>query len=223
MNMMAEYPSGYFDLAVADPPYGIGQDWKKRRSRKQYVETNYKNDAKPGMEYFNELRRVSKNQIIFGYNYFTDVLGPTNYLLVWDKMANKNIVKYSQGELLYTSIHIPLQIISVMWDGCKMGDETGAKKIHPHQRPVALYKTILQKYAKMNDKIIDTHLGSGSIALACVDMGFDLTACEIDGVYFNAALKRIYEHTRQQEFPQLTPRYPVIPECQGLLPRHPRA
>jgi site-specific DNA-methyltransferase (adenine-specific) len=199
MEMMARYPDGYFDLAVVDPPYGIGKDWKKRRTSKKYIETSYTNDAKPGTDYFNELKRVSKNRIIFGYNYFTEILGPTNYLIVWDKLSNKNMVNYSQGELAYSSIRKPLQIISVPWDGCKMGKETGIKKIHPHQKPVELYKLILQKYAKPGDAVLDTHLGSGSIALACLDMGCGLTACEVDTIYYENTMRRINEYKRQPE------------------------
>jgi site-specific DNA-methyltransferase (adenine-specific) len=202
MILMARYPDKHFDLAIVDPPYGIGQDWKKRNWKKfkgqKYADTTYKNEHMPDRSYFNELSRVSKNQIIFGYNYFTDILGPTNYLIVWDKVSSNNdVVLYSGAEIAYTTIRKPIRVISIQWDGYKMGDETGQRKIHPHQKPILLYEKLLLKYAKRGDKILDTHLGSGSIAIACNNLGFDLTACEIDETYFNAAMKRIKKHTMQ--------------------------
>jgi site-specific DNA-methyltransferase (adenine-specific) len=197
-DLMFRYPDKHFDLAICDPPYGIGEDWKKRHKCQRFKDTTYKNDRIPDKKYFQELFRVSGEQIIFGYNYFTNILGPTNYLIVWDKMSNNNeVFSYSQGEIAYTSIRKPLQIIPVSWDGCRMGKETGIKKIHPHQKPVELYKRLLGKYARPGWKILDTHLGSGSIAVACLDMGYDLTACEIDKDYYEAAMERIKIHQAQ--------------------------
>jgi site-specific DNA-methyltransferase (adenine-specific) len=202
MVMMSRYNDKHFDLAIVDPPYGIGEVWKKRSWKKfrghKYADTTYKNKHIPDRSYFNELARVSKNQIIFGYNYFTDILGPTNYLIVWDKISSSNdIVLYSGAEIAYTTIKKPIRVISVQWDGYKIGRETGQRKIHPHQKPILLYEKLLFKYAKRGDKILDTHLGSGSIAIACHNLGFDLTACEIDETYFNNAMKRIKEYTAQ--------------------------
>jgi site-specific DNA-methyltransferase (adenine-specific) len=202
MVLMARYPDKHFDLAIVDPPYGIGEDWKKRNWKKyqgrKYDNTTYKNEQIPDRSYFDELARVSKNQIIFGYNYFTDILGPTNYLIVWDKVSSNNdIVLYSGAEIAYTTIKRPIRVISIPWDGYKMGRETGQRKIHPHQKPILLYEKLLLKYAKRGDKILDTHLGSGSIAIACHNLGFDLTACEIDETHFNNAMKRIKEYTAQ--------------------------
>jgi site-specific DNA-methyltransferase (adenine-specific) len=204
MDLMARYPDGHFDLAIADPPYGIGEEWKKRNWRKYkghgFAETSYKNDKMPAKEYFNELFRVSKEQIIFGYNYFTDILGPTNYLIIWDKLGNSHsLVFYSDAEIAYTSIHIPVSVFRVQWDGHRMGKETGERKIHPHQKPVELYLKILRKYAKPGWHVLDTHLGSGSSAVACHRLGIAMTACEIDPCYFNTAKKRIETETRQQE------------------------
>ncbi len=197
MEMMVRYPDKYFDLAIVDPPYGIGQDWKKRNKGAKHLETSYKNAAIPDKEYFEELKRVSKNQIIWGYNYYTEHLGSTNYLIVWDKQSNNNqVFKYSKFELAYTTIKIPANIVSIPWDGYRMGKETGKKKIHPHQKPVELYGWILMNYAKPGYKIIDTHLGSGSIAIACEEYGFDLTACEIDPLIFNRAFKRVDQHIK---------------------------
>jgi site-specific DNA-methyltransferase (adenine-specific) len=204
MVLRARYPDKHFDLAIVDPPYGIGEEWKKRNWKKYrgkgFSDTSYKNKTIPTPEYFTELFRVSKNQIIFGYNYFTDILGPTNYLIIWDKVSSNNdVVLYSGGEIAYTSIRKPIRVISVQWDGYKMGKETGDKKIHPHQKPVLLYEKILIKYAKRGDKILDTHMGSGSIAIACHNLGFDLTACEIDETHFNNAMERIQKLTAQRE------------------------
>jgi site-specific DNA-methyltransferase (adenine-specific) len=205
MELMARFPDKSFDLAITDPPFGIGEEWEKRNYKKYrgklFPSTTYKNSAIPEPEYFKELFRVSKEQIIFGYNYFTDILGPTNYLIVWDKMSsNNNVVLYSGAEIAYTSIHRPVRVISIPWDGYRMGKETGTRKIHPHQKPVALYKRLLQNYAQPGWKILDTHLGSGSIALACEELGFDLTACEIDRDYYIAAMERVREYRRQQRF-----------------------
>ena len=128
MNLMARYPDKHFDLAIIDPPYGIGEDWKKRNNGKNFPETTYNNKKVPDKTYFDTLFRVSKNQIIFGYNYFTEILGSTNYLIVWDKMSNNNkIFHYSKCEIAYTSIKIPANIFHVSWDGYRMGKETGKK------------------------------------------------------------------------------------------------
>jgi len=198
MKLMAKYPDKYFNLAITDPPYGIGQDWKKRNKGANFTNTTYKNESIPSRDYFQELFRVSRNQIIWGYNYFTEILGSTNYLIVWDKKSNNNkVFHYSKCEIAYTSFRIPANIYSITWDGYRMGRETGNKKIHPHQKPIELYKNLLTDYAKSGDFILDTHLGSGSIAVACNELGFDLIASEIDEDYFNAALKRIKDANRQ--------------------------
>lgn len=198
MALMARYPDKHFDLAIVDPPYGIGEDWKKRNKGAKFAETSYKNNSIPDRAYFAELFRVSKNQIIWGYNYFTEMLGPTNYLIVWDKVSSNNTVfHYSKCEIAFTSIRVPANIYAIQWDGYKMGKETGNKKIHPHQKPVRLYEKLLTDYAKKGYKILDTHLGSGSIAIACHNLGFDLTACEIDETHYNATMKRIEAHAAQ--------------------------
>jgi site-specific DNA-methyltransferase (adenine-specific) len=200
MDMMSRYKDKHFDLAIVDPPYGIGEDWKKRNKSPKFAETSYKNQSIPNRAYFDELFRVSKNQIIWGYNYFTEILGPTNYLIVWDKMSSNNkVFHYSKCEIAYTSIKIPANIFSIRWDGYMMGHETGNKKIHPHQKPIVLYEKLLLEYAERGYKIIDTHLGSGAIAIACHKLGFDLTACEIDETYYSAAIKRLNEYTAQHE------------------------
>ena len=154
----------------------------------------------PKKHIFVELMRVSHHQIIWGYNYFTDILGPTNYLLVWDKCSSSNgCINYSQAEIAYTSFRQPMQIIQVPWDGCRMGRETGIKKIHPHQKPVELYIKILRKYAKPGFKILDTHMGSGSSVIACHRLGLDIDACEIDQEFFLSAKRRLVDEVMQQE------------------------
>ena len=151
MCLMARYPDKYFDLAVCDPPFGIGEEWKKRKIQyreKRFPETSYKNDSIPGKPYFDELKRVSIHQIIFGYNYFTEFLGPTNYLIVWDKLSSNSTMFYSHAEIAYSSIRRPVQVFRVPWDGYLMGSETATRKIHPHQKPVDLYVQILRKYSR---------------------------------------------------------------------------
>lgn len=179
--------------------------WKKRTRkdrpiRNQYDGSTYDNKQIPTEEYFDELFRVSVNQIIWGYNYFTDILGPTNYLLIWDKMsASNNFFKYSKCEIAWTSFKIPCDIIRVPWDGSRMGEETGQKKIHPHQRPIKLYKKLLSKYAMAGHRILDTHLGSGSSRIAAYDMGFDFTAFEKDKMHYDDQERRFNTHISQQK------------------------
>lgn len=209
MALMARYPDNYFDLAIVDPPYGIGasnvKSYECKGKRKQSYSTTKHNPKKwdneiPSEEYFIELFRVSKNQIIFGANYFTKYLPSSKGWVVWDKKLGDN--NFSMGELVYTSFNKPLKIASIFHGANRIsGNEQLAKvnaKIHPTQKPVKLYEWLLMNYAKEGDKILDTHLGSGSIAIACHNLKFDLTACELDKDYYNAALKRIENHTKQQ-------------------------
>ena len=203
MELMARYPDKHFDLAIVDPPYGIGEDGgdKQRNFRskkcpkgtnKHYTKKNWDN-SKPNADYFIELKRVSKNQIIWGGNYFVDYLDSSMGWIFWDKKNGES--DFSDGELAYTSFNKGLRKFEWLWAGFqKQRPET---RIHPTQKPVALYKWILDKYSKENDKILDTHLGSGSIAIACHDYGFDLTACELDKEYFDKAMERINNHTAQ--------------------------
>lgn len=188
MILMARYPDNYFDLAIVDPPYGIGDKFKGGKSGKmQFNEVVNKGwDYVPSAEYFIELQRVSKNQIIWGGNYFD--LPPTRCFIVWDKCISDDFT-LAMAELAWTSFDKLAKIFkySVPKNG----------KIHPTQKPAALYKWILDKYAKQGDKILDTHLGSGSIAIACHDYGFELTACELDKEYYDKAIERIKNHTNQ--------------------------
>lgn len=194
MEYMKSIPDKFFELAVVDPPYGIGEDWKKRNKGTSFKETTYKNDSIPSQEYFNQLFRISKDVIIWGYNYFTNILGSTNYLIIWDKVSNNNTVfKYSKAEIAFTTKRIPVNFVSIPWDGYRMGKETGQKKIHPHQKPIELYAWLFDNYANPGDKIFDSHLGSGSSRIAAYKMGFDFYGTEIDKDYFDAMERRFKE------------------------------
>lgn len=183
-------------VTIADPPYGIGRDWEKRdwRSRAKYRDCRYMN-VRPPAEFFAEMLRVSRDWIVWGWNYFTDMLSPTNYLIVWDKMSNQNnVFRYSKCEIAGTSYRIPCSLISLGWDGYRMGEETGTKKIHPHQKPVALYRWLLREYVGPDFtgvRVLDPFMGSGSCAVACIDIGVDYVGCEVEPMFFDSALQRI--------------------------------
>lgn len=192
MALMARYPDKYFDLAIVDPPYGIGAGKMTMGSGKHSFKKGKDWDNSiPSAEYFNELIRVSKDQIIWGGNYFD--LPLNNNWIIWDKL-NPNL-SFSEAELAWCSINKNIRIFKRY---SAMEDDDG-KKQHPTQKPIKLYKWLLEKYAQREDKILDTHLGSGSIAIACHDYGFDLTACELDKEYYDAAMKRINNHVAQQK------------------------
>ena len=205
MELMARYPDNYFDLAIVDPPFGIKADVGIQKNDgkhgyKKHKLTNWDSNI-PNKEYFNELFRVSKNQIIWGGNYFTKHLSPKMCWIVWDK-AQYNF-SFSDGEMAWTSFDTKLKLFryargneSGFAPKIKHGFKIGLN-IHPTQKPIALYKFCLETYAKEGDKILDTHLGSGSIAIACHDYGFNLTACELDTDYYNAAIKRLEQHKAQ--------------------------
>ena len=196
MEYMRTLPDNHFSLVIADPPYGIGKDWKKRSGGATYIETSYDNAQRPPREYFEELMRVSQHQIIWGWNYYADILGNTNYLIVWDKMsANNPAFHYSKCEIAYTDIHIPCNIVHIEWDGYRMGKERKRKKIHPHQKPIELYTWLLQNYAKPGYTIFDPNLGSGSSRIAAHILGFDFVGCEIDPTYFRMQEERFKNFT----------------------------
>ena len=191
IDLMRNLNDNAFDLAIVDPPYGIGKDWKKRNKGAVFADTTYNNIQRPTKEYFDELKRISQHQIIWGWNYYADILGNTNYLIIWDKMsANNNVFHYSQCEIAYTDIHIPCKIVHIVWDGYRMGKEHGHKKIHPHQKPIELYEWLLDNYAKPGYKIFDSHVGSGASRIAAHRLGFDFIGCEIDKTYFDAQEER---------------------------------
>ena len=191
MLLMARYPDKYFDLAIVDPPYGIGNKLVDgggtRKAKFDNNRESVKWDDLPTNEYFNELFRVSKNQIIWGSNYFN--LPATRCNIIWDKMQE---FTGSDFELAWTSFDKASKAFRM-----SRIEAYSQGKIHPTQKPVKLYEWILDKYAKQGDKILDTHLGSGSIAIACHDYKYDLTACELDKEYFDKAMERITNHTNQ--------------------------
>lgn len=216
MALMARYPDNYFDLAIVDPPYGIGEDGLKNHSRgkpvtigkskskavcKSQKYTPKQWDKNPSSkEFFNELFRVSKNQIIWGANHFIENLPYQNSScwIIWDKENGES--DFADCEMAFTSFKTAVRKFTFKWNGMLQGDmKNKEKRIHPTQKPVALYKWLLDKYAKQGDKILDTHLGSGSIAIACHDYGFDLTACELDKEYYDKAMQRINNHVAQQK------------------------
>lgn len=195
---MREFPDKYFDLAIVDPPYGIGGTWSKNRNDRFYnngKQHRYQNEKAPGRRYFKELRRVSKNQIIWGGNYFTKFLPPTNSWIVWNKHDNGELVKMSEAELAWTSFKKVLRVANLWWSGAIKCEPT--VKIHPHQKPVMLYSFCLKYYAKKGDRILDTHCGSGSCRLAAYDLGFDYTAYETDKHYFEMEEMRFEQHKAQ--------------------------
>ena len=207
MELMARYEDNYFDLAIVDPPYGIGFGQFNRTNKdsngNRYKANKYKqgdwDNAIPKDEYFIELKRVSKNQIIWGGNYFPILWNNACKAFVfWDK--DPTTPNYSDGELAWTSFDKLAKRYYYAWNGLADGVKGRNKKqktIHPTQKPVKLYEWILMNYAKEGDKILDTHLGSGSIAIACHNLGYDLTACELDTEYYEAAMKRIEQHKQQ--------------------------
>lgn len=201
MNLMARYPDKYFDLAIVDPPYEVDMSGGKAKKNgfksRQHWDKMNNWDKRPTKEYFEQLLRVSKNQIIWGANYFVSNLPPSMGWIFWYKMQDN--FSFSDGEFAFTSFNSKARIFKYargMASGFAPGGEP-SPNTHPTQKPVALYKWLLHNYAKPGDKILDTHLGSGSIAIACHDYNFDLTACELDKEYFEAAMKRIAAHTAQ--------------------------
>ena len=200
MEYMATLPDKAFDLAIVDPPYGINLEGKniiKNKSDSDRVFETAWDTSAPPREYFEELMRVSKNQIIWGGNYFLDVLGYCKAPIIWDKLNGESL--YADGEMAWTSEGLPknLKIFRHQWCGAFKDSERGAKKIHPTQKPVALYKWLLSRYAKPGDRTLDTHGGSGSICIAAHDLGFDLTWMELDAYYYTAACKRYQDHAAQ--------------------------
>ena len=196
MELMARYPDNYFDLAIVDPPYGIGADNMTMGSgkNKKFKKGKTWDNLTPKKEYFEELKRVSKNQIIWGGNYFTDKLKTSRCWLFWDKGINGDC-DFADGELAWTSFDKVLRIAKIRYKGFLGADKI---RIHPTQKPVKLYEWLLMNYAKENEKILDTHFGSGSIGIACHNLKFELTACELDKEYFDASIKRIKQEISQQ-------------------------
>lgn len=215
MSLMARYPDNYFDLAIVDPPYGIGESSNNNKSRTCKTNFGAKNtrgtvvkskdygnktwdDKAPSKEYFKELKRVSKNQIIWGANHYIENIPNANSSswIVWDKQNGEN--DFADCELAYTSFGTAVRKFVFRWAGMLQGDmKNKEERIHPTQKPVALYKFCLDKFAKPNDKILDTHGGSLSLAIACHDYDFELVVCELDSEYYKDGIERVKNHVSQ--------------------------
>jgi len=201
MEFMKSKPDKCYDLAIVDPPYGIGMDsthFKTKSSNAKPTDYGKKDwdNAIPNKEYFNELLRVSKHQIVWGGNYFVENLTNSSCWVVWDKDNGDSI--HADCELAWTSFKTAVKKVKWLWHGMRQQNvKNKEKRIHPTQKPIALYRWLLHNYAKPNDKILDTHGGSMSIAIACDMEGFDLDICEIDKDYFNAGVKRFENYKHQ--------------------------
>jgi site-specific DNA-methyltransferase (adenine-specific) len=204
MDLMAEYPDNHFDLAIVDPPYAskniqggyaLGIGGQGAADQKKYSQSVWSCFA-PESSYFLELFRVSKNQIIWGANHFGN-MPKSSCWIVWDK-RNEN-TGFADCELAWASFNKTVRKFEYRWNGMLQGDMKNKEhRIHPTQKPVKLYNWLLANYAKPGQRILDTHMGSGSIAIACHYFGAYLTATELDEDYFNAACERIERETRQQ-------------------------
>jgi len=187
MVMMKRYPDNYFDLAIVDPPYGIDIHNSGTHFKEKYEVKDW-DKSTPNNEYFNELKRVSKNQIIWGGNYFLDRLGNCKCYVIWDKKIAEDM-SFAMCEMAWTSFK----------NGAKIYKTTAMQldRIHPTQKPVELYEWLLMRYAEVGFKILDTHRGSASLDMACHNLGFDLYTCEIDKKHFEDGNKRLFEHQQQ--------------------------
>ena len=187
MILMARYPDDYFELSIVDPPYGININNSGTHFKAKYEVKDWDNNT-PNDKYFTELKRVSKNQIIWGGNYFLDRLGNCKCYIIWDKKIAEDM-SFAMCEMAWTSFR----------NGAKIYKTTAMQqnRIHPTQKPVKLYEWILMNYAKEGDKILDTHRGSASLDIACHNLGFDLVTFELDTDYFNDGNKRIKQHQQQ--------------------------
>lgn len=206
MDILQELPDKSFDLAIVDPPYGIGEgNILKNKSRgviarsKDYKPFSGKDVKAPDESYFAELFRVSRNQIIWGANHFISRIPiDSSCWIVWDKENGEN--DFADCELAWTSFSSSVRIFRFRWQGMLQGNmKHKEKRIHPTQKPVALYKWLLANYAKPGFRILDTHLGSGSISIACHDLGFEMTGIELDSDYYEAAKRRLQWHQMQQK------------------------
>lgn len=206
LEAMKKMKDNEFELAICDPPYGIGassssfmrtgkQTGKSKAISGMYKSSSWDNKI-PEKEYFQELKRVSKNQIIWGGNYFVEHLRNSSCWIVWNKKNGENL--YSDCELAWGSFPSAVRMFEHRWHGMIQENMKNKEhRIHPTQKPVALYTWLLDKYAKPGDRILDTHLGSGSIAIACHNLGYDLVGYELDEDYFQAAQARLKEHQKQ--------------------------
>ena len=189
---MREMDDNAFDLAIVDPPYGIETTGNAQDRFRMNKDLKLVNDEKPNEEYFEQLFRVSKNQVIWGYNHLSDMLPRCREFVFWFK--HQPVVTFSDGELAWTSFMKTAKCFDYPYYKANIENKG---KIHPTQKPVALYKWLLKNYAKEGDSILDTHLGSGSSVIACLEMGFSITGFELDKEYFQAMQQRINQYTAQ--------------------------
>jgi site-specific DNA-methyltransferase (adenine-specific) len=211
MDLLKETPDKFYDLAIVDPPYGIDADKKQNSAAEQRIKADGKSKAGrgwklykatewdsgiPNKEYWIELKRVSKNQVVWGGNYMTEFLQPSMGWIMWNK--EQRDFSLADGELAWTSFQKALRIFDYSRGSALSDNEKNGGRFHPTQKPVKLYEWLLTNYAKQGDKILDTHLGSGSHAIACNNLGFELTACELDKDYFDASVKRIKQAAAQE-------------------------
>jgi site-specific DNA-methyltransferase (adenine-specific) len=200
MEYMKGLEDNAFELAIVDPPYGIGESGGNE-SRNRVASNSYKqkdwDSSAPKAIYFEQLQRVSKNQIIWGANHFCSIFGGSSSAwLVWDKMTGES--DFADCELAYTSFKTAVRMFQFRWSGMLQGNMKNKEyRIHPTQKPVQLYKWLLKNYAKEGDKILDTHLGSASSAIAAHYGGFEFVGCELDKDYYAAACERFDSETSQ--------------------------
>jgi len=199
IEFMKTKPDNYYDLAIVDPPYGIGADKKQNAGGEKWGFKKYKNtdwDTEiPKNEYWDELFRVSKNQIVWGGNYMTEFLPPKMGWIVWNKMQRN--FSLADGELAWTSFNKAIRIFDMSRGESLAKNNKEGGRFHPTQKPTKLYRWLLQNYATKGNKIFDSHGGSASIAIACDMEGFDLDICEIDKDYFEDSKKRFNNYKSQ--------------------------
>lgn len=189
MELLRQTPDKFYDLCIVDPPYGIGAEGGTGDYSKAVVDRSKKWDTAPSPEYFSELLRVSQRQIVWGGNYFR--LPISRGWICWYKTDEVKGRDFSEFELAWCSENLPARHVAMT------PFQRGGTRIHPTQKPVALYRWLLKNYAKPGQRILDTHGGSMSIAIACDVEGYDLTLCEIDKDYFEAGKKRLEQHRAQ--------------------------
>lgn len=194
MEIMSQYEDNYFDLAVVDPPYGIETKGNAQDRFNMGRDLSLINDAKPNKDYFKELFRVSKNQIIWGYNHLSDLLPSCREFIFWYK--HQPVITFADGELAWTSFQKTAKCFDYPFHQANI-DNKG--KIHPTQKSIQLYNWIYANYAEEGQKILDTHLGSGSNAIAAHYAKMHFVGCELDEDYFKASIERIRKETRQLE------------------------
>tara|TARA_R100001509_G_scaffold63986_2_gene35207 strand:+ start:166 stop:807 length:642 start_codon:yes stop_codon:yes gene_type:complete len=200
IKYLATCEDNAFEIAIVDPPYGISESGATNHTRSKLAKSkNYKpfaggDRSAPSEEFFKELERVSRNQIIWGANHYR--ARNSSAWVVWDKLNGAN--DFADAELAYTSFQTAVRVFRFRWQGMLQGDmKNKEQRIHPTQKPVKLYEWLLMNYAKEGDRILDTHLGSGSIAIACHNLGFDLVGCELDEDYYKGACERLERHKAQ--------------------------